>query len=61
MSDWRKWCDWCGWPLRGRKSKGCILGKCSMRPKPPLDTLGELRQEVRRLEAENKELKDLGF
>lgn len=54
--DWRDRCDWCGWPLArvvtsDRVVKGgCVDGNCSQRPMPKLNEVGELRQEVRKLE-----------
>lgn len=54
--DWRDRCDWCGWPLTrvvtsARVVKGgCVDGNCSQRPRPKLDGVGELRQEIRALE-----------
>lgn len=55
--DWRDRCDHCGWPLKKTLAEGCTVGNCSMRPMPKLDDEGELRQLVRRLEADNQWLK----
>lgn len=57
QEDWRDRCDWCHWPLKESRSDGCVVDDCSMRPMPKLDEAGELRQLVRKLEADNGWLK----
>lgn len=42
-------CDWCGWPLVDERRQGCVLGDCSMRPRPPLSASAQSNNDLRTL------------